>query len=81
MSIKIANKIIGYEVVKAEEEKAESIDEKEDTGQDEVVEEETYACPECGATVTPGMKVCPNCGVGLSFEIEEDIEDENKKNS
>ncbi|RKX80926.1 MAG: transcription termination/antitermination protein NusA [Spirochaetes bacterium] len=69
------------ESTEAEEEKAESIDEKEDTGQDEVVEEETYACPECGATVTPGMKVCPNCGVGLSFEIEEDIEDENKKNS
>jgi len=65
----------------AEVEKAETIDEKEDTGQDEVIEEETYACPECGVTVTPDMKVCPNCGVGLSFEVEEETETENEKDS
>ena len=58
-----------------DEEKVETIDEKADTGQDEVIEEETYACPECGATVTPDMKICPNCGVGLSFEIEEETEE------
>jgi N utilization substance protein A len=35
---------------------------------EEVVEEETYECPECGAAVTPDMATCPSCGVGLSFD-------------
>jgi N utilization substance protein A len=40
----------------------------------EVLEEETYECPECGTPITPEMATCPNCGVGLSFEesVEED---------
>ena len=37
-------------------------------------EEETYECPDCGATVTPEMTHCPNCGVELSFEYEDDQE-------
>lgn len=37
-------------------------------GAEEVVEEETYECPECGAAVTPDMATCPSCGVGLSFD-------------
>jgi len=39
-------------------------------------EEETYQCPECGATITLDMTTCPNCGVGLSFEIEEEGQQE-----
>lgn len=42
--------------------------------QEEVVEEEepeSYACPECGAMVTPDMDHCPACGVTLSFEVDE----------
>jgi hypothetical protein len=35
---------------------------------EEVVEEETYECPECGTPITPDMATCPNCGVGLTFE-------------
>jgi len=35
---------------------------------EEIVEEETYECPECGAAVTPDMATCPSCGVGLSFD-------------
>jgi N utilization substance protein A len=35
---------------------------------EDVVEEETYECPECGAVVTPDMATCPSCGVGLSFD-------------
>jgi N utilization substance protein A len=35
-------------------------------------EEETYECPECGASITTDMTACPNCGVGLSFEEEEE---------
>jgi N utilization substance protein A len=35
---------------------------------EEVVEEDTYECPECGTAITPDMATCPNCGVGLTFE-------------
>ena len=34
--------------------------------------EEEYECPECGAPITIDMTVCPNCGVGLSFEYEDE---------
>ena len=34
--------------------------------------EEVYECPECGAQITIDMTVCPNCGVGLSFEYEDE---------
>jgi N utilization substance protein A len=33
--------------------------------------EEKYECPECGHSITLDMTACPNCGVGLSFEVEE----------
>ena len=39
---------------------------------DEDTEEEVYECPECGAPITIDMTVCPNCGVGLSFEYEDE---------
>ncbi|HOJ98183.1 MAG TPA: transcription termination factor NusA [Termitinemataceae bacterium] len=35
-------------------------------------EEEEYECPECGAKITLDMTTCPNCGVGLSFEYEDE---------
>jgi N utilization substance protein A len=35
-------------------------------------EPEEYECPECGAKITVDMTVCPNCGIGLSFEYEEE---------
>jgi N utilization substance protein A len=41
---------------------------------EEAVAEEAYECPECGARITPDMAACPNCGVGLSFEEEEEEE-------
>jgi transcription termination/antitermination protein NusA len=34
-----------------------------------VDEVETYECPECGTEVTPEMTNCPNCHVGLSFDV------------
>ena len=33
---------------------------------------ETYECPECGAPITVDMTSCPNCGIGLSFEYEDE---------
>jgi N utilization substance protein A len=35
-------------------------------------EPEEYECPECGAKITVDMTNCPNCGIGLSFEYEDE---------
>jgi N utilization substance protein A len=35
-------------------------------------EPELYECPDCHAGVTPDMTHCPQCGVALSFEYEDD---------
>ncbi len=50
----------------ASEEEPEEIDSEE---------EEVYECPECGHPITIDMTSCPNCGVGLSFEVEEEEEE------
>jgi len=50
-------------------------DDSEITYQEEdsdIENEEVYECPECGAHITVDMTVCPNCGVGLSFEYEDE---------
>jgi len=52
-----------------DQETEETVDEAE-----EDIEE--YECPECGAKITLDMSSCPNCGVGLSFEIEEESDEE-----
>ncbi len=41
---------------------------------EEIVEdmEEEYFCPECGAKITIDMTACPSCGIGLSFEEEDE---------
>jgi PAS domain S-box-containing protein/diguanylate cyclase (GGDEF)-like protein len=49
----------------------------DEAGADEAVDnEETYECPECGGPITINLTHCPNCGVGLSFEEEDDESDE-----
>jgi len=59
-----------------EEEQAQApTAEKEEKEETEDEEEEIYYCPECGKEITVDMTSCPNCGVGLSFEIEEEAED------
>lgn len=49
------------------------IEENVEIVQEEVeeAEPESYACPECGAAITPDMDHCPSCGVALSFEVDE----------
>ena len=34
-------------------------------------QEEVLTCPECGHPIDESMTECPNCHVGLSFEVEE----------
>ena len=34
--------------------------------------EEEYECPECGGKITVDMTVCPNCGIEISFEYEDE---------
>ncbi len=57
------------------EEETESTVEEEIEEQDDSEETEEYACPECGFPVKIGMSNCPNCGVGLKFEYEEEDEE------
>jgi N utilization substance protein A len=64
------------EIVEEEEEGEEAgteIAEDGASGDGEESEEvEEYECPECGAKITVDMTNCPNCGIGLSFEYEEE---------
>jgi N utilization substance protein A len=55
-----------------EEETAETTETEESGAESESAEVEEYECPECGAKITVDMTNCPNCGVGLSFEYEEE---------
>jgi N utilization substance protein A len=66
------------EIIESEEEEevlddGMEAEEPTDVAEDEV---ETYECPECEQPITADMSICPNCGVGLSFEIEEVEEQE-----
>jgi N utilization substance protein A len=70
------------EIVEEDDEQAPFEDEEqagsaagEEAGEaaaEESAEVEEYECPECGAKINPSMTNCPNCGVGLSFEYEEE---------
>jgi len=47
--------------------------ETDETGSEPETEEaEVYECPECSAQITIDMTTCPNCGIGLSFEFEDE---------
>jgi N utilization substance protein A len=58
------------------EEYVEIVDEEtpaeEPVMDEEEADTEEYECPECGAKITVDMSTCPNCGIGLSFEYEEE---------
>lgn len=55
------------------DEQGEAVAQEEEEG---VEYAEEYECPECHNPITLDMTVCPNCGVGLSFEIEEEVSEE-----
>jgi len=39
---------------------------------EEEYEDEEFECPECGAKINVDMANCPSCGIGLSFEYEDE---------
>ena len=51
---------------------AESAEVQEPFAAQDTEDEEVYECPECGAKITTDMTNCPNCGIGLSFEYEDE---------
>jgi transcription termination/antitermination protein NusA len=59
------------EIVEDETYEEESEKPAEETSE-ETTEAEEYECPECGAKITVDMTTCPSCGIGLSFEYEEE---------
>lgn len=68
-SIAAIEALIKAEVELVEEESApvdEAVAEEEYVAEDD---EEEYRCPECNAKITIDMTSCPNCGIGLSFEV------------
>lgn len=58
------------EIVDEEPESAAPAADESESGEAEEAEE--YECPECGAPITIDMTTCPNCGIGLSFEFEDE---------
>jgi N utilization substance protein A len=73
----VLRRLIEENVEIVEEEEDAVVEQEEDAGgvaEEEEAGLEEYECPECGARITVDMTVCPNCGIGLSFEYEEDEE-------
>jgi len=64
------------EIVEEEEEDEEFDEDQEEktsiNENEETQDTEEYECPECGAKITVDMATCPSCGIGLSFEYEEE---------
>jgi len=66
-------------VLQEEEQAEEQVTAPQETTtgeEEEEAEEESYECPECGHKITAEMTSCPNCGVGLSFEEEQEEQEE-----
>ena len=59
-----------------EEYSEDELEEESEETEDDYSDNEEYECPECGSKITINMTSCPNCGVGLSFEEEDDDEND-----
>jgi len=60
------------EIVEEDEEYEDEHEEKAEEADEDDTEAEEYECPECKAKITVDMVTCPSCGIGLSFEYEEE---------
>ena len=60
------------EIVEEDEEYEDEQEEKAEQTDEADTEAEEYECPECKAKITVDMVTCPSCGIGLSFEYEEE---------
>ena len=67
--IEIVEEEYADEDVKEEAEERDDYQEEEEVPQAEI---EEYDCPECSEKITVEMTSCPACGIGLSFEYEDD---------
>jgi len=61
-----------YVEIVEEENEYEEEEVKSEEPNEKSAEVEEYECPECGAKITVDMTTCPSCGIGLSFEYEEE---------
>jgi transcription termination factor NusA len=61
-----------YVEIVEEETYEEEVEKTVEETSEEGAEPEEYECPECGAKITVDMTTCPSCGIGLSFEYEEE---------
>ncbi len=59
------------EIIESDGDVQEDVEAEETALDEEEPEMETYECPECQHPITTDMTACPSCGVGLSFEVEE----------
>lgn len=50
----------------------ETDDEEIEEQESDFNDDEEYECPECGGVIKIDMANCPHCGVGLSFEYEDE---------
>ena len=73
MSAEMADTLL--DIIANAVEVVEEEDDTEETGGG-TSEEEEFECPECGQTITADMTKCPNCGVELVFEYEDDGDEE-----
>jgi N utilization substance protein A len=73
-NLKLLGKLLkeSLEVIDEPAESEVSALDAEQTPSAEAGEAEEYECPECGAPITIDMTTCPNCGIGLSFEYEDE---------
>jgi N utilization substance protein A len=60
------------EIVEDDSFESDTNDKASEEETEETSEAEEYECPECGAKITVDMSTCPSCGIGLSFEYEEE---------
>ena len=60
------------EIVEEDAEEFEDAKEEKPGEEEDSAEADEYECPECGAKITVDMATCPSCGIGLSFEYEEE---------